>query len=62
MYTPTTAACGIPEAQVLANRMRKLRLAECLSGISVEETPIAMVEGMDGGFGRVYSIVLQFYR
>ncbi|GAX74019.1 hypothetical protein CEUSTIGMA_g1469.t1 [Chlamydomonas eustigma] len=52
---------GLTQAQVLANRMRKLRLAECLSGISVQETPVSKVEGLEGGFGRVYQVTLQFY-
>ncbi len=47
---------------MLASRLRKLKLAECLSGISVTETPICRVEGMDGGFGRKYSVVLQFFQ
>ena len=41
---------------------RKLRLAECLSGISVQEAPVARVEGMEGGFGRVYAVTLQFFQ
>lgn len=52
---------GLPSAQTLANRMRKLRLAECLAGITVEETPVARVQGMEGGFGRMYKVVLQFF-
>ena len=53
---------GLPKAHILANRMRKLRLAECLSGISVQEAPVARVEGMEGGFGRVYAVTLQFFQ
>ena len=54
---------GNIEANVLANRMRKLRLAECLSGITVEETPVAGYQrGTEGGFARVYSVNLQFFR
>ena len=53
---------GLPQAHILANRMRKLRLAECLLGISVQEAPIAQVPGVEGGFGRVYTVALQFYQ
>ncbi|KAG1672823.1 hypothetical protein FOA52_004627 [Chlamydomonas sp. UWO 241] len=54
-------SAGLPGANTLANRLRKLRLAECLSGMSVEETPVARVEGLEGGFGRVYECTLQFF-
>lgn len=47
---------------MLAGRMRKLRLAECVSGISVEETPVAALDLAGGGYGRKYRVTLHFYR
>ena len=52
---------GSDKAHVLANRLRKLRLAEALSGIFVNEKPVAKVEGIDGSYGRLYHIKLQFH-
>lgn len=49
------------DAQVLANRMRKLRLAETLKGITVEETPVSRVDGAVGAYGRKYRVQMQFY-
>ena len=48
------------DAQVLANRMRRLRLAECLAGISVEEQPVARLPDT-GAYGRIYTVALQFF-
>jgi len=59
MTLPLKKGLNLSHAQVLANRMRKLRLAECLSGISVQERPVAPSPG--GGYGRTYTIVLQFF-
>ncbi|GLC72049.1 hypothetical protein PLESTF_001198600 [Pleodorina starrii] len=61
MTLPVRAGMGAAEAQVLANRMRRLRLAECLSGITVEERPVARVPALAEGFGRVYRVTLHFF-
>ncbi|KAG2439375.1 hypothetical protein HXX76_004732 [Chlamydomonas incerta] len=61
MTLPLVAGLGAPEAQVLANRMRRLRLAECLAGITVEEQPVARCVGLPEGFGRVYRVTLAFF-
>lgn len=42
--------------------MRKLLLAECVSGISVEETPVAALDHAAGSYGRRYRVTLHFYR
>lgn len=51
------------DAALIANRMRKLRLAECLKGLSVVEVPFAGggAAGVGGGFQRAYRVRLQFH-
>ncbi|EFJ45495.1 hypothetical protein VOLCADRAFT_105949 [Volvox carteri f. nagariensis] len=61
MTLPVRRGMAAAEAQVLANRMRRLRLAECLSGITVEERPVAHVPALGGGYGRVYRVTLHFF-
>lgn len=43
MTLPLLPGLSVQDAGVLANRMRKLRLAECLSGIQLEERPVMKV-------------------
>ncbi|KAI8463429.1 MAG: hypothetical protein J3K34DRAFT_526989 [Monoraphidium minutum] len=56
---PLRAGLGEGEAALLRGRFRKLRLAECLKGLSVEESPFAG-EGA-GSYRRLYRVVLQFH-
>ena len=60
------AGLGVADAQKLASRMRKLRLAECLRGLRVKEQPVVAITsgtGRDGNkFGRRYTIQLKFYK
>lgn len=58
---PTAAAAGLgsENAAVLANRMRRLRLAECLAGLSLAEQPVARLP--DGEYGRLYTATLRFH-
>ncbi len=52
---------SVTDANVLAGRMRRLRLAECLAGISVEERPVCMGDA-GGGYSRSYTVHLRFFR
>ncbi|GFR43873.1 hypothetical protein Agub_g5002 [Astrephomene gubernaculifera] len=61
MTLPLLPGLGVADAQVLANRMRRLRLAECLQGITVEEQPVALVPALAEGFGRQYRVTLHFF-
>ncbi|KXZ53087.1 hypothetical protein GPECTOR_8g79 [Gonium pectorale] len=61
MTLPLLPGLGSAAAHVLANRMRRLRLAECLSGITVDESPVARVPGLPEGFGRSYRVTLHFF-
>lgn len=62
MTMPVRKGLTSSDAQVLANRMRRLKLAECLSGITVEERPVAPAPGLAEGYGRAYRISLHFFR
>ncbi|GLI64445.1 hypothetical protein VaNZ11_007716 [Volvox africanus] len=61
MTLPVRRGLGVGGAQILASRMRRLRLAECLSGITVEERPVARVPSRPEGYGRVYRVTLHFF-
>ncbi|MEW5311505.1 MAG: hypothetical protein WDW38_003214 [Sanguina aurantia] len=61
MTVPLLPGLGVQAAGVLAGRMRKLLLAECVSGISVEETPVAALDHAAGSYGRRYRVTLHFY-
>ncbi len=60
-YAPL-AGLTVTDANVLAGRMRRLRLAECLSGISLVEYPVFSDGGGIGDYNRVYMIKLKFFR
>lgn len=62
MTLPVLPEMGATEAQVLANRMRRLKLAECLSNITVVERPVAKVPSLAEGFGRAYEVTLHFFK
>lgn len=62
--SPAVRACAglsASDAAVLAGRMRRLRLAECLAGISLKEVPCARLEAT-GTYGRQYTVTLRFFR
>jgi len=59
MTLPLRAGLGPDDAARLAARMRRLRLAECLKGCSVAETPVARTA--DGGYGRAYRARLDLH-
>ncbi|KAL6757628.1 hypothetical protein V8C86DRAFT_3135173 [Haematococcus lacustris] len=60
MTVPLKTGCTASDAHVLAARMRRLRLAECLAGISLREYPCVMLES-SGSYGRSYTITLRFF-
>lgn len=62
MTMPLLAGKNVSDANIVANRMRKLKLAECLAGVTVEETPVARCDHIEGSYARVYRVVLQFFR
>jgi DNA-directed RNA polymerase I subunit RPA1 len=59
MTLPLRKGATDEDAARLAARMRRLRLAECLKGVSVAETPVARTA--DGGYGRVYRARLELW-
>ncbi len=61
MTIPLRPGSTPTDALSLANRMRKLKLAECLAGISVTESPVARLDSEVGAYGRSYAIKLQFH-
>eukprot|EP00882_Tetradesmus_deserticola_P010548 GHRQ01011142.1.p1 GENE.GHRQ01011142.1~~GHRQ01011142.1.p1 ORF type:complete len:512 (+),score=314.67 GHRQ01011142.1:154-1536(+) len=63
MTMPLRAGCDAAAAQLLTNRMRRLRLAECLKGIKLWERPAvrAAVLPFGGRWGKGYDLQLRFY-
>lgn len=62
MRLPLKEGCGQAEAQKLVASLRKLRLAECLKALEVEEVPVSAPSGTAlSGRARVYRVMLQFY-
>eukprot|EP00879_Flechtneria_rotunda_P019031 GHRR01019981.1.p1 GENE.GHRR01019981.1~~GHRR01019981.1.p1 ORF type:complete len:960 (+),score=400.61 GHRR01019981.1:550-3429(+) len=64
MTMPLLPSCDDVQAQLLANRMRKLRLAECLRGIKLWERPAVPAPHLTTGghWGKGYDLQLRFYR
>lgn len=48
-------------AQRLANKLRRIRLGECIKDMYVREFPVCKVESLAGGYGRKYEVVLEFH-
>ncbi|KAF8073189.1 rpa1 [Scenedesmus sp. PABB004] len=63
MTMPLRSSVDDAAAQLLANRMRRLRLAECLRGIKLWERPVVPAPHLPGGgrWGKGYDLQLRFY-
>eukprot|EP00201_Polytomella_parva_P014628 CAMPEP_0175069470 /NCGR_PEP_ID=MMETSP0052_2-20121109/18211_1 /TAXON_ID=51329 ORGANISM="Polytomella parva, Strain SAG 63-3" /NCGR_SAMPLE_ID=MMETSP0052_2 /ASSEMBLY_ACC=CAM_ASM_000194 /LENGTH=1785 /DNA_ID=CAMNT_0016336545 /DNA_START=347 /DNA_END=5704 /DNA_ORIENTATION=- len=61
MTLPIHSNLNLKDAQVLANHMRKLRLAECLAGVTCTEHPVVKQAAGGEGFARLYEVTLAFY-
>ena len=53
------AGLAFSDAQVLGGRLRRLRLAECLAGISLTEVPVT--KDVSKGYVRRYTATLKFF-
>ncbi|KAF5840615.1 hypothetical protein DUNSADRAFT_16130, partial [Dunaliella salina] len=59
MTLPLKPGLTYTDAQVLGGRLRRLRLAECLAGISLEEIPVK--KDLSKGYVRQYTATLKFF-
>lgn len=61
MTLPLNVGLMESSAKTLAARLRKIRLAECMKGLYVEEYPITRLEGHSEDFGQVYRVGMEFH-
>ncbi|GMH40745.1 hypothetical protein BSKO_08649 [Bryopsis sp. KO-2023] len=61
MTLPMRKGKALAEAQEFANKLRKIKLAECLKGLRVEEYPVAFLPDRPGSRGHVYKVILEFH-
>ncbi|KAL3142271.1 hypothetical protein ABBQ38_002614 [Trebouxia sp. C0009 RCD-2024] len=61
MTLPIRQGCGHPQAVELANRLRRIRFAEVLQGLSIEEHVAVPSQQTAFGRGRLFRLRLQFF-
>ena len=61
MILPIREGLGEENAQMLANKLRRIRLMDCAKELYVLYRPVAKVETCYGGFGCKYEIVMEFH-